>query len=115
MAFQNRHDPSDALTYGELKAGTKDKRSGFFQDIVAYPCFKGSLVEVYTCAFLEMLNSLNILSLIHRGRNTPDYLVNLESVKDQLVALLKNLQWTICKNILAKSNRGSAICVTSSM
>lgn len=33
MAFQNRHDPSDALTYGELKAGTKDKRSGFFRTL----------------------------------------------------------------------------------
>ena len=91
MALLNPSNPSDALTYGELKAGTKDKPYWSSHGIVVYPCFKGSLAEVYTCAFLEMLNSLNILSLIHRGRNTPDYLVNLESVKDQLVALLKKL------------------------
>ena len=91
LALQNTFNPSDAQTYGELKAGTKDKPYWSSHGIVAYPCFKGSLAEVYTCAFLEMLNSLNILSLIRRGRNTPDYLVNLESVKDQLVALLKKL------------------------
>lgn len=91
MALQNRYNPSDSLTYGEFKTGTTDKPYWCSQGIVAYPCFKGSLAEVYTCAFLEMLNSLNILSLIHRGRDTPDYQINLERVKDKLVGLLKVL------------------------
>ncbi|HGS5404828.1 TPA: hypothetical protein ACMDTS_002814 [Vibrio cholerae] len=91
MQLQNTHNSSQHLTYGESKRETTDKRYRYSNDIVVYPCFKCSTTEVYTLAFLEMLNSLNILSLIHRNRNMPDYLVNLEGVKDKLVGLLKKL------------------------
>ncbi|ELI8237229.1 hypothetical protein RSG04_000528 [Yersinia enterocolitica] len=92
MALRNRQNYSDALTYGESKEGATDKkRWRYSSDIAVYPCFKGSAAEVYTQAFLEMLNSLNILSLIHRDRNLPDYLINLEELKDKLVGLLKAL------------------------
>lgn len=91
MALRNRYNASDILTYGEFKEGATGKRYLHSSDIVVYPCFKGSSVEVYTRAFLEMLNSLNILSLIHRSRNTPDYLINLERVKYKLEELLKAL------------------------
>lgn len=91
MASRNRYNPNDAVSFGELKMGAMDKFYWRSTGIVEYPCFKGSTAEVYTHALLEMLNTLNILSLIHRGRNTPDYLINLEGIKDKLVVLLETL------------------------
>lgn len=91
MVCRDRHYPNTIVTYGELKMGGGDKTFRYSNGIVEYPCFKGSTVEVYTHAFLEILNSLNILSLIHRGRNTPEYFINLDGVKDKLVILLKML------------------------
>ncbi|MBD0847103.1 hypothetical protein IMY97_23340 [Pectobacterium versatile] len=83
----------NVVTYGEFKCREvgEDKFYWRSRGIVEYPCFKGSSAEVYTNAFLEMLNSLNILSLIHRGRNMPDYLTNLEGGKNELVTLLETL------------------------
>lgn len=89
MQLQSHYN--HALTYGESKRGATDKSYLYSNAFVVYPCFKGSPAEIYTQAFLEMLNSLNILSLIHRDRNMPDYLVNLEAVKDKLLRLLKTL------------------------
>ncbi|KEA54402.1 hypothetical protein DT73_00580 [Mangrovibacter sp. MFB070] len=91
MALRNQYNDSDALTYGESKERETAKHNRYTSDIAVYPCFKGSTAEVYTQAFLEMLNSLNILSWIHRDRNLPDYLINLETLKNKLVGLLKAL------------------------
>lgn len=90
MELRNLHNSNILMTYGEYKEGPTNKYS-HHSSIAVYRPFKGSSAEVYTCAFLEMLNSLNILSLIYRARNTPDYLINLETVKDKLVKLLKAL------------------------
>lgn len=91
MTLRNSYNSNIVVTYGEFKEGASDKIYRRSIEIVEYPCFKDSAAEVYTNALLEMLNSLNILSLIHRGRNTPDYLINLEGVKEKLVVLLKTL------------------------
>lgn len=93
MTCRNGRNVDYAVTYGEFKCGEVDKDKFYWRSrgIVEYPRFKGSSAEVYTNAFLEMLNSLNILSLVHRGRNTPDYLTNLEGIKKELMRLLKTL------------------------
>ncbi|MBI0472748.1 hypothetical protein WCT78_00115 [Pectobacterium versatile] len=93
MTCRHSRNVDYAVTYGEFKCGEVDKDKFYWRSkgIVEYPRFKGSSAEVYTNAFLEMLNSLNILSVIHRGRNMPDYLTNLEGVKNELVTLLETL------------------------
>ncbi|WP_277850637.1 hypothetical protein [Moellerella wisconsensis] len=92
IEHKNSHNNNNnnIMTYGELKEG-KEKENWPTRNIVEYPRFNGSSAEVYTHAFLEMLNSLNILSLIHRDRGAPDYLINLDVVKDKLLGLLKKL------------------------
>lgn len=108
MQLLNIHTNKVDLTYGELKQGAKVKNSLTYHNVnvVTYPSFKCSPAEVYTQAFLEMLNSLNILSLIHRNRNMPGYLTNLDGVKDKLVGLLKTLAVDDLQKHFGKENLG---------
>ncbi|UFT94993.1 hypothetical protein [Pectobacterium carotovorum] len=91
MTLKNTYGHQNIVTYGRFNDGEKNK--AYYSDyaIVEYPCFKGSSAEVYTSAFLEMLNSLNILSLIHRGHSPREYFDNLDVVKGKLERLLKTL------------------------